>query len=134
MSAKKDGELNPAEEDVTPEDEESDEYDEEYNDDEDQDEDGENSQDDEEEGEGGENLTALLIGSGAEKHDDERDKGWTPDGGPEPAEDSEGASDKEASAPISLKGKAPAAAKREREEAEEEEAEEGSTQSKRTKT
>jgi len=29
MSAKKDGELNPAEEDVTPEDEESDEYDEE---------------------------------------------------------------------------------------------------------
>jgi hypothetical protein len=64
----------------------------------------------------------YTQGGVAEKNnDEERDKGWTPDGGPEPAEDSGDETDEEMTAPTPLKGKAPAAAKREREETGEEE-------------
>lgn len=136
MSAKPDGEYPPVDVEEVAEDEESDEYDVEY-DDEEIDEEGVDSQEEDAEGEGGGNLTALLLGAGDRQQNDENneegsaDEGWTPDGGPEPAEDSGEETDEEAVAPAPLKGKEPAVAKREREETGEESEE--STQSKRAK-
>jgi len=118
-------------EDLGSEGEESDEYD--IEDDEGENEDysgdeleGEHDEDDDDEEEEG-NLTALLLGGSAaggnaslkpqvdEVEADENDRGWTPDGERDPADDSDTASQVEDTLSASnLKGKQPAGQKRNR--------------------
>jgi len=118
-------------EDLGSEGEESDEYD--IEDDEGENEDysgdeleGEHDDDDDDEEEEG-NLTALLLGGSAaggnaslkpqvdEVEADENDRGWTPDGERDPADDSDTASQVEdAPSASNLKGKQPAGQKRNR--------------------
>jgi len=134
MSPKPDGEQPPANVEVV-EDEESDEYDVEY-DDEEIDDDGDDSQEENAEKGAGSNLTALLLGDGEEEDKEEggsADEGWTPDGAPEPAEDSGEDTDNDPAAPAQLKGKAPAVTKRERDVGGDDEEEEEASQSKRAK-
>jgi len=122
-------------EDVS-QDDESDEYDVEYDDEHSDDGDHSDEESGEEQEQRGQSLTALLLGG--QEEEGSGDEGWTPDGGPEPAEDSGNESEKEeapetAPTPAHLKGKGPAATKRDREEVGEQDGEDAA-QVKRTKT
>jgi len=124
----------PVQDEHLSQDEESDEYDVEY-DDEEEDGNAEHSDSENDEDQGGKSLTALLLGGDGHDEEGSGDEGWTPDGGPEPAEDSGNETDaevEEPATPAHLKGKAPAAAKRERDELGDDEDTEAA-QNKRTK-